>query len=372
MISSFIILDILNLNGNHEVNIISAGNSDYSDFFSKFANLKCHLVPQSRWRKFGKLTFLLKSKYWIIGGGGLWPSENSYGLSVLLKEIRIAKKLHTKCCLYGIDINSITSSGVKQAWKSISEEVDYIYCRNARTTKMLKELSCKNVYRSSDLTFGLLTDAEKEERRECLQKLNICENGYVIWAVLMPWPTWEYDESKHGDRYHLLVHQLQEIANSPQYDGLTHVFLPFHYQMEIPIIRDIVCGIKGKFVVCDTQKQIDIGEKRLLFKYAKYCITMKFHGAMFAIFNGTPAAIVSYSDKTSDVLKELGLEEYYIEYGIRENQDFYKRFDLNLDEFHKIVERSCQPEARERFEHAGDILKALSGQCKERLISWLK
>lgn len=65
------ILDILNLNGNHEVNIISAGNSDYSDFFSKFANLKCHLVPQSRWRKFGKLTFLLKSKYWIIGGGGI-------------------------------------------------------------------------------------------------------------------------------------------------------------------------------------------------------------------------------------------------------------------------------------------------------------
>lgn len=291
---------------------------------------------------------------------------------MLFREIRIGRMLHAKCCFYGIDINSITSLESKRAWKSISDETDFIYCRNDRSTKMLKELGCKNVYRCSDLTFGLLTDAEREKSKECLKKLNVCENEYVIWAVLMPWPTWEYDETKHGERYHLLVHQLQEIANSPQYDGMTHVFMPFHYQMEIPIIKDVISGIHGKSVVCDVEKGIDIGEKRLLFKYAKQCVTMKFHGAMFSIFNGTPAAIVSYSDKTSDILKELGLEEYCTEYGIRENQDFYKCFDLDIDRFHKVVDRSCQPEAKEKFVRAGETLKALSNQSKEQLRLWLK
>lgn len=305
-------------------------------------------------------------------GGGLWPSENPNGLKNQLKEIKIARKLGTKTCLYGIDINSINQEESKMAWKSISEQVDFIICRNDRTTKMLNALGCRNATRASDLTFGLTTDAEQREDRACLEKLGIEEKKYVIWAVLMPWPTWEYEEQKHGERYHLLVNQLQTIANMPQYQGLKHVFMPFHYQMEMPIIQDIRSGIHGRSIVCDDEKGLDIGEKRLLFRYAKQCVSMKFHGAMFAIYHGTPTAIVSYSDKTSDVLKEMGLHDYYIEYGIRETQDFYKCFDLDMESIRNIVTHSCQDQATLDFKAAEVKLKEMSKNCKRQMLFWLK
>lgn len=63
------ILDTLNSTGNHKVNIISAGDANYSNLFTKFDNLECHLIPRENWRRFSKLSLLLKCNRWIIGGG---------------------------------------------------------------------------------------------------------------------------------------------------------------------------------------------------------------------------------------------------------------------------------------------------------------
>lgn len=369
------ILDMLNkIGGGYDVSVLidSKGSDDYEYLFEKFDNLNCKAIPSSTWRRFGKIRLLLKTDYVILGGGGLFPTEDCCGLKGLLKEFRIAKCLKTKTCIYGVDINSISKPEAKELWKKISNVTCFIVTRNRNTYNMLSDIGCSHVFRSCDLTFALETEPEKNDNKSCLERLKIREGEYVIWAALMPWPQWEYDESKHGERYRLYINNLQEIANLPQFDGLTHVFLPFHAPSELPMLYDLVKGIKGKTIIVDRDNTIDISEKRLLFKYAKQSVVLKFHGFMFSLYNATPAAVVSYSNKFSDVLDEFGLEKYSTRYGIRESSDFYKEFDLNMDEFRTIVERSSTKQAKTDFKHASEKLRSMASVASDRLADWLQ
>lgn len=78
------------------------------------------------------------------------------------------------------------------------------------------------------------------------------------------------------------------------------------------MIRDIVNGTDINYKVIELESPI--GEKRLLFKYAKQAVVMRFHGVQFALYYGTSFRAVSYSPKTTDSLNELGLNDRYVEF----------------------------------------------------------
>lgn len=363
------ILDVLNRKGKYRVTVLSAGD-DYEWLFSKFKNLDCVAFIKP-WRKFNKLYLMLKHDYWIIGGGGLFPAEVDGMMTNIFKEISFAKMTGCKICIYGVDINSINYDSNKEAWKKISEIVDFIIVRNDRSIKLLEELKCKNVYRSSDITFGLETFKEKDESKVVLEKINCKENEYITWAIPMPWFENEYSESKYGKRYRQLLSDLVTIANLPELKKYKHILLPFYYGMDCRIAYDLEKMIEGEAIVIDKNINMDIEEKRLLFKYAKFNICMRFHGAMFSIYGTKPALIISYSNKTTNVINEMGLEKYLIEYGIRKSADFYDEFDLNKDKLKKVLENVLSKNANQDFEIASKKLKEMSADSKNKLSSWL-
>lgn len=150
------LLNTINKAGKYEVYVLT-GDKDCSYIFERFNNIKCYALPENSFNKFTKLKFLIKCDYFIIGGGGLYPSENDETFPNLLKLVRIVKSLKTKIVFYGIDINSIDKPQSKEAWVKISQIADFILLRNKRSAEMLKEIGCKNVYKSSDITFALTT-----------------------------------------------------------------------------------------------------------------------------------------------------------------------------------------------------------------------
>jgi len=366
----YTLLDTLSSVGKFDVTVVSAGDK-YTELFNGFPNLNCSVMTK-KWRKFSKIKELIRNDYWIIGGGGLFPSESSADFNSLLSEIKLARFFHTKVCIYGIDINSITKKENKKIWKEISQCVEFIVCRNRRTYNLLKEIDCKNIIKSSDITFSVETPIEKENNTECLKKINCEQQKYILWAIPMPWFNNEYKEEVHGERYKKLVTDIQKAANQECNKELKHVFLPFYYDMDMKIISDIVKGIDGEYVICDKAKELTIEEKRQLFKFAKACVSMRFHGVMFSLYHQTPVAIISYSNKTSDVIKEYGLQGDLIEYGIRPNADFYSEFDLQSDKLNQIISTIVMNKTQTDYATISAKLKENAVQAKKILQDWLK
>lgn len=364
----YTIMNTLNSIGRFDVTVVSSGDT-YEDLFSLFPNLRCRTM-RKQWKKLTKVIEILKADYWIIGGGGLFPSETSANYKSLCSEIKLAKKLHTKTCMYGIDINSISKPENKDIWKNISTLIDFIICRNQRTYQMLCDLGCKNAIKSSDITFSVESSVEKMDDETCLKKLG-CEKGkYVLWAIPMPWFDGEYSDEIHGKRYRKLVSDIQSVANHKNNKDIKNVFIPFYYDMDMKIIGDIVKGIQGDYVICDKSKMLSIEEKRMLFRLAKVCVCMRFHGAMFALYHCTPLVTVSYSNKTSDVIRECGLEEDMVEYGIRTNADFYSEFDLDESKLISIFEAVNQSRKRNDYQEISETLKKMANNAKGKLIQW--
>jgi len=124
----------------------------------------------------------------------------------------------------------------------------------------------------------------------------------------MPWNTNELQEPKILKRYNRLCAQFRHFIL--KYQKAQNVFLPFLKGVEIEKIMDIVRGtdINYKIVGLD----FTLGEKLLLFKYARQAIVMRFHGVQFALFHRTPFLAISYFPKTSNILTELGLDGRYV------------------------------------------------------------
>lgn len=316
------ILNSLNAVGKFNVTVVSSGHP-YGKFFDRFPNLQVKEFCKE-WRRFMKRFLLMRSDLWIIGGGGLWPSEKSKNVHFLLDEIRFAKSFGCKIVFYGIDINSINEESNRIAWKQILDEADLFIVRNRKTKRLLDGLKDNDVIKSSDITFGLQTEAERAGSRTVLVNLGLKEKEYIVWAI----PN-EYEEGTNSTRYQELVQTLQTLANKSKFASYTHVLLPFNYEKDLSLLRDLKNGMIGNVILCDEAVRLTIEDKRLLYKYAKTSVCMRFHAIMFSLYFGLPGVYLSYSDKASDVLKENGLDGLLMEYGIKADEDFYREFDFN-------------------------------------------
>ena len=367
------ILDTLNKAGRYNVIVVSAGDT-YSSLFNRYKNLYCKTFPLSKWNKFSKLFCIAKCDYWIIGGGGLFPSEDRAGIPNWKREISIARSLKKKVCIYGVDINSINKEENKKAWYDISNLVSFIVCRNNKTKKMLDDIGCKNVIKTGDITFGLETEEELHEisTTHVKEKLGIVNEHFALWAIPMLWSIDDLDNESVQFRYSNLIKLLQSLANSQELKEYTHLFLPFFYKKDMRLFEDLIKNLDCKYIIVDKSYGLTYGEKRLLFKEANICLCMRFHAAMFSLFHKRPALYISYADKTSDVIREHGLEFALCEYGFSKNENFYKEFDLDYEDVIEKMRYILSGGGYEKVCLASDNLKKSTKIAKEKLIEWLK
>ena len=359
----YAILNTLNGCGKYKVRVVVA-EKQYASFFKRFPNLKLSEMFRP-WRRFTKRIALIWSDVWIIGGGGLWPRENTKNLKILLDDIRLAKKFGCKVVFYGVDINSANDEAYRSVWKEILKETDLFVVRNRKTKNILDSILEGHAIRSADLTFGLETPAEKESSKSVLKKLDLEEGNYIIWAVPM-----EFKNDPEGIRYRKLIGTLARLANESALKNYKHVLLPYNENKDTQLLVDPAKEIHGPCIVCDNS--IDIEEKRLLYRFAKCSVSMRFHSVMFSLYHRLPGIYLSYSDKTSDVIRECGLEDFMLEYGISAQEDFGKEFDLDECKLMQLADRALAPSAEdtERIITASDRLKKMASASKMRFAEY--
>lgn len=93
---------------------------------------------------------------------------------------------------------------------------------------------------------------------------------------------------------------------------------------------------------------------------------MRFHSVAFSIYNNSSFITISYSPKTTRLLKELNIDNY-VEYGIRDSQFFFKEFDLDEKKLVEMI--NCELNKRTIYDHNYCINKA--NKSKKKFIEWI-
>jgi len=279
--------------------------------------------------------------FFIIGGGGLWPFESKKQLALQKLYFRAAKIFHCERLFFGIEINNLKSQWGKDYWRFFVNNSKAVIARNEDTVKMLSSITEGNqgkLFVSSDVTFAFET---AEEMEGVINPQFIPQPGYLLMALAMPWTNAEMNDEHYKSRFQKFVDQIvnvikKELDCEGKYSSL--VFLPFYGGSDIHLINSIISKLDS-YPVKVIDNDYPIGYKRMLFKYAKHVMAMRYHSVLFSLFNATPFTAISYSGKTSNLMIENGLSDHMVEFGIRSNQFFYKEFDLNKEKLEEALEK---------------------------------
>lgn len=338
-------------------------SQEEDEVYRQYIALGCpftkYMERGSRWKKIRLFYKLMKScDCWIIGGGGLFPGENTRTLLIFLFRLLTGKLAGCRICMYGIEINPVKKLKNKCLWKIIVGLQDFVGTRNEDTAVFLRNLGYKRVKNFSDVTFAL--------KLECEQETSEKDEEYDIWSLAMPWTEEEMQTSHYVKRYEILCRQLAKLMEQSDRKVM---LIPF-FVLDIRFINDVVslANNQCKYEIVEIDR--NVFEKRSLFINARRCLCMRFHSLLFAIYCCRPFVAISYSPKSSLLLKEFEMEEFMVKFGVRNSEFYYKEFDLNLDNLRKIY-ADCSEDMLGTVRKASNKMKKMAKIGEGELIRWI-
>lgn len=353
----------------HDISVASKGD-DYQNIFSLYPQLTCQVV----YAKKGKINHLLDDDVYIFGGGGLFPSDNWKSYLKLLVKFASRKIRRKKNLIYGIDLCKLSGFQSKIIWKAIELCSDLITVRNDFSASLLEKIGVERVvYSYTDLTFGLETNAERVFKNSlckynsAVKKLRLEDTPYVVVVLAKPWSDNEIREKHYQLRFEKLCNQISTLINGCIRDHYIPVFLPFFHNNDRDFINRIEPLLCGDYRICE-ENCLNIEEKRLLFASAKACISMRFHGIAFSLYCGTPCEAISYAPKALELMKDVNLENYCVEFGIRSDSCFFKEFDIDQVKLNEIYTRLFSSDTKIQFKAASKTLKEIAQKGETKML----
>ena len=375
----YILLSLLQtiekIQGKKRVYIIGSGKS-YKAFTQLFSGISIHYFDKSNKSFLNKIKRKLYPKLilgnadlYIYGGGGLFVKDDPQYYENVLKKIKNYRKNGTKrISIYGVDICDLKEDKSKNIWKAIEKNVDYISFRNEYSSdKVNSALGGGKTTYGPDITFSLETQSEKDNNYKVFEKYQLEQDNYIVWALTMPWRIEELDDEHIKSRYKKHCDTIVKVFNKYAKLGYKNVFIPFNHIRDSVIINDVTSRLEGDVIAID-EYDLHLDEKRLLFKNARACVSMKFHGVAFALYFGVPVAAVAYAPKSVNIMNENGLGEYVTKFGVRKEQYFFDEFDVDDGDFDRICQLAIEQNDKDSFKRASTKLRELAKENESKLL----
>lgn len=279
--------------------------------------------------------------------------------------VTISKLFKTRVALYGIEVSEIRKDKTRMLWRKILMKVDWVTTRTRKSLNILSSITDQSdvLFYYPDITFAL----EDLDLKKYITKngMSNIDGDFVLWALAMPWSLEELQNEHFKDRYNNLISTLIDVYHyiDKVFPDCKNILVPFLHPGDMAFAKKLISlGFENAEIY-----QGSLAEIRPLFAKAKLAIDMRFHSVIFSMFEGCPFVAISYSPKTTDTMQDNKLK-CFTEFGIRESSYFYKEFDLNKDEFLKLIDRAS--DGKERMADRENLIsEALRGE--EKLISWL-
>ena len=122
-------------------------------------------------------------------------------------------------------------------------------------------------------------------------------------------------------------------------EGYMVDYLPFYHGRDEKIVEDVQRALNSSDRVLQYGKDFALQDIDELFASYDIGVCMKFHAVLLAVKNSLPCLAICYDHKSEQLLKEAGLSEYGVRYGIRTSEFFGEERDLDSSVVNNIMKK---------------------------------
>lgn len=294
------------------------GKDDIANDFMKIRPFKL----LHNWKK----SLLHKFCLLIYAGGGLFPSRtfkfkdfaHHYLLGVTSKRI----------ALNGI---GIAPKPDRRYFDMFLKTIDYCSVRDD-VSKDFVYKAFPHVVNCGDLYWGSSYNP--------LIINNITGGGKKLLVCLAnPFSDNERRDKRIQERHNLLVRQMAKLISYVKAKGYEVNHLPFFHGSDEKLIADVQELMQSNDKVLERGKDYNLDNIDELFHQYTISICMRFHSVLLSVKNSLPCVGICYDYKAEQLLKEAGLSEYGVRYGIRASSCFGEEKDMEYESLQAIVDR---------------------------------
>lgn len=316
----------------------------------KFTKEKYGIDAVKRFNPFHIIKALKNCEILISGGGTLFQDKTSTrSLIYYTSIINIAKFFGKKVMIYANGIGPLDKEkNVKRVKKSI-ENSDIITLRDVQAMDIVKQMNVKNknVFLTTDPVFSL-KPASKIEAEQILEKNNIPKDKDFVIISVRNW-------DKLGEFTDIFAKTCDYIIE--KYNK-NIIFLALQYPHDLNSSKTIQEKMKNtSFLIED----ISPVQMMSIMKKAKYVISMRLHGLIFASSVETPVLGFSYDPKIDNLLKQIDMPccSKIEDMSFEDMQKSVDDMEINIDSYKdKILKsiKSVKEMARNNYEYMKKIM----------------
>jgi len=284
------------------------------DLFKKF-NIKVLCQPGGKFqiKELFNYFLLLRAflsialcNYFIWGGGGIINDEG-YFLKYYLTSLKIASLLKKKIFVFAIGVNFIKNKKLSRKIKKYLSKAHLISVRDEKSMENLNNMGVKKeINVVADPVFFLENcNPGQFYKKETSQ--------FIVGVNLRPW-------------FDRIIHSTDEVLKMDKtLDNLANIFLelkkelnfqliliPFDLLKDVKILKILKdkLGSALNVELCDKINSLD--ELKNIMQKLDFFIGMRLHSIIFALRGKIPFFLISYTEKTNNLIILLNLRYNFI------------------------------------------------------------
>lgn len=244
-----------------------------------------------------------RARTFLYGGGNIiQDNTSSRSLFFYLGTVWLAKRMNLKVMFYANGIGPLIKRINRTLTRKIMNQVDVITLREELSFHEMKELGVDKpkVFLTADAALSVLGESgDDSDATQLLKKLGIENRGPYIGFSLRKCPG--HEKFQHED-YEEAVARLADYMSETH--GLYPVFIPMHYPVDLPVLRNVAAGMRNKSYV--VQSRLDVKDTYALIGKMEMLVGMRLHALVFGAAACVPMVGLVYEPKIEGFLNYIG------------------------------------------------------------------
>ena len=272
---------------------------------------------------------ILSSDVVVLGGGSLLQDLHVYYLPIFYSLLKYAQ-LHSKITMiYGIGAGPITTSFGKRLTEKVLNKVDIVTVRDQMSYDVLSSCNVKDVVKTADPAFSVFSDLP-ENKYNINSHSTRSKNTFSVTA-------YNYLQDSDINRNNISKSKESLISKRKSFALLCDDIVET-YDAEILFVPTVQSDLEGYQQISEMMSSSssiasyspDYRVSYNAISSSKLLIGMRLHSQILATMAGIPIVPISYCGKVKSYLKEIQLEDYYLDVEKLSTSEFRNKLIQNV------------------------------------------
>lgn len=268
-----------------------------------------------------------KSDLVIFGGGGLFTDEKPRAIFIWTMQILPALWYRKPIYCFGQSIGPLFMRSSRWTVRFLFRRMRAITVRDEASKNLLEKMDVRNVQVLPDPVFGLHSDKNSHPHHHVHRQ-------HQVVLSLRPW-------FKRAEKNHRILAEFIDWLFVTYH--LKTLCVPFQseHDNDSEEILKVLSLLEHREAAELLAHNENISEVATLMKSSTAVIGMRLHSVILAAVTETPFLGISYSLKVTEVIRQLGMGNYFCEYRELDLQTLKKKFEL-LFTYRKQIEKELE------------------------------